>query len=87
MIVQADSFNRSTIGTVIVAVITSNLKLANAPGNISLSRKDSRLPKGSVINVSQIITLDRSYLHTKVSTLSPKLLALLEDGLRLVMGL
>jgi mRNA interferase MazF len=87
VVVQANSFNRSKIQTVIVAVITSNLRLGEAPGNVILSRKDSHLPKDSVINVSQVVTLDKSRLCAKVSTLPPKLLTLLEDGLRLVMAL
>ena len=87
VVVQADCFNRSRIQTVIVAVITSNLKLAEAPGNLLLPRRDSHLRKDSVINVSQVVTLDKSYLRAKVSVLPPKPLALLDDGLRLVLGL
>jgi len=87
VVVQADSFNRSRIQTVIVAVITSNLKLAEAPGNFLLPRKGSRLRRDSVVNVSQVVTLDKSYLRAKVSTLPSKQLVLLEDGLRLVLEL
>ena len=87
VIVQADAFNRSRIQTVIAAVITSNLRLAEAPGNILLSRKQSGLPKDSVVNVSQIVTLDRAYLADKVGSLRPRQLTLLEDGLRLVLEL
>jgi len=87
VIVQADAFNRSRIQTVIAAVITSNLRLAEAPGNFLLSRKESGLPKESVVNVSQIVTLDRAYLAAKVASLRPRQLALLEDGLRLALGL
>ncbi len=87
VIVQADAFNRSSIQTVIAAVVTSNLKLAEAPGNFLLSRKETGLPKGSVVNVSQIITLDRTYLAAKVGSLGPRQLALLDDGLHRVLGL
>ena len=87
VIVQADAFNRSRIQTVVAAVITSNLKLAEAPGNLLLSRKESGLPRDSVVNVSQIVTLDRAYLTAKVGSLRPRQLTLLEDGLRLVLGL
>lgn len=87
VIVQADAFNRSRIQTVIAAVITSNLKLAEAPGNFLLFRKESGLPKESVVNVPQIVTLDRAYLTAKVGSLRPTQLTLLEDGLRLVLGL
>ena len=87
VIVQADAFNRSRIQTVIAAVITSNLKLAEAPGNFLLSRKESSLPRESVVNVSQIVTLDRAYLTARVGSLRPIQLTLLEEGLRLVLGL
>lgn len=87
VIVQADAFNRSHIQTVIAAVMTSNLRLVEAPGNFLLSRRESGLPKDSVVNVSQIITLDRVYLQAKVGSLGPKPLALLDNGLKLVLGL
>jgi len=87
VIVQADSFNRSQIQTVLVAVITTNMRLAEAPGNVILPRRQSKLPKDSVINLSQIITLDKSFLTEKVGRLSPKQLLALDDGLRLVFSL
>jgi mRNA interferase MazF len=87
VVVQADAFNRSRIQTVIAAAVTSNLSLAEAPGNFVVSRKESRLPKDSVVNVSQIVTLDRAYLLAKVASLRPRQLSLLEDGLRLALGL
>ncbi|MCU0640230.1 MAG: type II toxin-antitoxin system PemK/MazF family toxin [Candidatus Krumholzibacteria bacterium] len=86
VIVQADSFNRSNINTVIVAVISSNLRLAGAPGNLLLKRRDSRLDRNSVVNVSQLITLDKSYLTKKVSGLKPEFQAVLDEGLRLVLS-
>ena len=73
--------------TVIAAVITSNLKLTEAPGNIFLPHKESRLPKDSVINVSQLITLDKAFLTEKVGKLRSQKLFALEDGLRLVFSL
>jgi len=87
VIVQADSFNLSQIQTTIVAVITSNMQLAQAPGNVVLTRRQSRLPKQSVINVSQLITLDKSYLTERVGKLPSGQLLTLEDGLRLVLSL
>ncbi len=87
VIVQADSFNRSSIKTILVAVITSNLRLAEAPGNVILPRKESHLQKDSVINVSQLITLDKSFLTEKIGKLKPKRLLSLEDGVRLVLSL
>ncbi|MBU8922726.1 MAG: type II toxin-antitoxin system PemK/MazF family toxin [Bacteroidales bacterium] len=86
VIVQSDPFNRSNISTVIVAVISSNLKLSSAPGNILLKRKESRLSRDSVINVSQIITLDKSYPTERVSKLRSGLLADLNEGIRLVLS-
>jgi mRNA interferase MazF len=87
IIVQADAFNQSKINTVIGLVITSNLGLANAPGNISLSKKDSGLPKDSVINVSQIITIDKRYLTEFVKKIRSSIMHEIENGLRLVLDL
>lgn len=87
VVVQSDAFNRSRIQTVIVAVITSNLRLTEAPGNLSLSRSQSGLPKESVVNVSQLITLDRSVLTQRIKRLPTRQLAALDDGLRLVLAL
>ena len=87
VIVQSNEFNDSNIGTVIAAVITSNIYLASAPGNILLSKKNSKLSKKSVINVSQLITVDKSFLTNKVHTLSSKLMAQIDDGIRLVLKL
>jgi len=87
VIVQADSFNRSRIQTVIVAVITSNVFLAHAPGNFALSKRRSGLPKDSVVNISQLITLDRSYLTERVGRLGPSQINTLDEGLRLVLSM
>jgi mRNA interferase MazF len=87
LIVQADSFNRSRIATVIVVAITSNLGLAEAPGNVLLSSADSKLPRDSVVNVSQVLTLDRRYLTEMVGCLSDRVVETVESGLRLVLNL
>jgi mRNA interferase MazF len=87
LIVQSDDFNRSRIRTVIAVVITSNLRLAEAPGNVLLSRKSSGLPKKSVANVSQLITVDKSFLTKKAGKLSPQILKDAEAGIRLVLSL
>ena len=87
IILQSDAFNRSKIRTVVAAVITSNTRLAGAPGNVSLTRKQSGLPRNSVVNVSQIITLDRSYLAKRVDRLAAKQLTAVEAGLRMVLDL
>ena len=87
VIIQSDDFNRSRIQTAIAIVITSNLQLAEAPGNVVLSKKESGLPKKSVVNVSQLITVDRSFLAEKVRKLGRDKLREIEMGVRLVLGL
>ncbi|MCC6126927.1 MAG: type II toxin-antitoxin system PemK/MazF family toxin [Pirellulales bacterium] len=87
LIVQSDDFNRSRIGTVIAVVITSNTRLAEAPGNVLLSKKSSGLPKESVANVSQLITLDKAFLAKKVRKLAKRELAAVEAGLQLILSL
>ena len=87
LIIQSDAFNASNIPTVVVLAITSNLALANAPGNVFVSSEESSLPRDSVINVSQIITLDKAFLSDYVSTLSGKFMRQIEEGIRLVLSL
>ena len=87
LVVQSDSFNQSKILTVVVAVITKNLELAKAPGNVSITARTSRLPVDSVVNVSQVITIDKSLLTEFVSTLPNKKMEKIEEGLRLVLSL
>jgi mRNA interferase MazF len=86
-IIQADEFNKSKINTIIAAVITSNTRLAVAPGNVLLSPQKSKLPKESVINVSQIITFDKSFLSEKIHTLSHEIITQVDEGLKLVLKL
>jgi mRNA interferase MazF len=87
VVVQSDDFNRSRIHTVIVASITSNMRLADAPGNVVLTRRESHLPRQSVVNVSQLITLDKSFLTERIGRLQRKSVLALEEGLRLVLSL
>lgn len=87
VIVQSDAFNRSEISTILVAAISSNLRLAEAPGNIFLKRRDSRLPKDSVINVSQLLTLDKKCLIEKTAELSPKRILELDEGLKIAISI
>jgi len=87
LVVQADSFNRSRIQTVIVAAITTNLELADAPGNVLLPMRSAGLPRDSVVNVSQLLTLDRSFLTEHAGTLSPRLQGTVDQGLRAVLPL
>jgi mRNA interferase MazF len=87
VIVQADAVNRSRITTVIGAIITSNLKLKDAPGNIHLPRGTGGLPRESVINVSQLITFDKDFAAGRVGRLPPHKQSELDAGLRLVLAL
>lgn len=87
LVVQSDAFNASRIGTVVVVALTSNLELAEAPGNVRLSRRTTGLSKASVANVSQVLTLDRSLLDRAVRTIPESAMTAVDDGLRLVLGL
>lgn len=86
VIVQSNEFNRSQIRTVVCVAITSNLKLAEAPGNVQLETYYTGLPHDSVANVSQIITLDRSFLTERVGQLPLPILEEILDGVGLVLG-
>jgi len=87
LVVQSDTFNQSRIRTVLAVIITSNTRLAKAPGNVLLTRAQSGLPRQSVVNVSQIVTLDKSYLTVRVGRLRPAQRNEVDRGLRLVMSL
>ena len=87
LVVQANAFNLSRIQTTIAAVITSNLELAEAPGNVLLPARLSGLPRDSVVNVSQLLTLDRGFLTEHAGTLPPRLQQSVDEGLRVVLHL
>ncbi|MFN8496800.1 MAG: type II toxin-antitoxin system PemK/MazF family toxin [Anaerolineae bacterium] len=87
LIVQADEFTRSRIQTVIGVVMTTNLRLAAAPGNLLVTADESGLPRDSVINVSQIVTIDKTFLTDRVGKLSYQTMSLVEEGLRLALAL
>ncbi|HJZ83870.1 MAG TPA: type II toxin-antitoxin system PemK/MazF family toxin [Polyangia bacterium] len=87
LVVQSDDFNRSAIGTVVIVAITSNTRLAGAPGNVLLSRRDTRLRRDSVANVSQMLTVDKTFLVERVSVLPTRVRERVEAGLRLVLSL
>lgn len=86
VVVQSNAFNRSRIGTVLVVAITSNLDLAAAPGNVRLPCTDSLLPRESLANVSQLLTIDRRFLTGRVASLPAEIVAAIDDGLRLVLA-
>ncbi len=87
LIVQSDDFNRSRIRTVIAVVLTTNLRLAKAPGNVAVSTEDTALPRDSVANVSQIIILDKKFFAERVSRVSDRIMMSVEDGIRTVLAL
>lgn len=87
LVVQSDPFNRSLIQTVVALAITKNIELGKAPGNVSITARASRLPVDSVINVSQVITIDKNLLTEFVSTLPNKKMEKVEEGLRLILNL
>lgn len=87
LVVQADAFNRSRIRTVLAVILTSNLRLLDAPGNVLLPAKASGLPKDSVVNVSQVVTLDRSFFVQRIGRVPPPAMARVDAGLRLVLEL
>ncbi len=87
IVLQSDAFNRSKIRTVVAAVITSNIELADAPGNVSLTPRLSGLPCNSVVNVSQIVTIARSYLAECVGRLAVTHMTAVDEGVRLVLDL
>jgi len=84
VVIQNNLFNRSKINTVIVCALTSNLKRAKAPGNVLLSKGEANLKKESVVNISQIITVDKLDLVEKIGTLSPKRVRQILEGVKLL---
>jgi len=87
LVIQDDIFTQSRIRTVIVVVITSNTQLAEAPGNVLLPRQASGLPKDSVANVSQILTLDKAFLVERIGSLPNSLQEEVDEGLRTILTL
>lgn len=84
LVLQGDSINQSRISTVICVAITSNLQWADAPGNVQIEPEETGLPKPSVINCTQIVTLDRSQLTERVGTLSASLLRQVMAGMDII---
>jgi mRNA interferase MazF len=87
VVVQHDRFNRSAISTIVVAAITSNLRLAAMPGNVRLRKGEAKLARPCVVNVSQLGTVDRERLTERVGTLGPARVREVLGGLGLVLGL
>ena len=87
VVVQHDRFNRSAIGTTVVAAITSNLRLAAMPGNVRLRKGEANLDRPSVVNVTQLRTIDRERLTDPIGVLGPTRILEVLSGLALVLGL
>lgn len=86
VVVQNDTFNRSAIKTTIICILTTNLRLEKAPGNVSLAKGDGNLPKPSVVNISQILTVNKTdlLLEEKIGQLPKQKVELILSGLRLI---
>ncbi len=87
LVVQADSFNRSRLPTILAVVLTSNMRLLEAPGNVLLPSRESGLPKDSTAVVSQVVTLDQEYLESRAGQIPPHRMAQVDAGLRLALDL
>jgi mRNA interferase MazF len=85
VVIQNDLFNQSRLNTTVVCVLTSNLKRGNAPGNVLLARDEANLPKRSVVNVTQLLTIDKSDLVRKIGTLSERRVWEIMDGIHLLL--
>lgn len=85
LVVQADAFNRSRLQTVLCVVLTSNTRLLDAPGNVLVRQAESGLPRDSVANVTQVVTLDRHFLSENTGRIQPGTMAKVDAGLRLVL--
>lgn len=87
LVLQSDPFNASRIATVIAAIISSNPALTEAPGNVHLGKAEPGLAKSSVVNVSQLVTIDRALLTQRVRALPAAAMRSVDEGVRLVLGL
>lgn len=87
LVIQTDKFNQSQLNTVVIVIISTNLTLIRSDGNVSLTARQSELPKDSVVNVSQLLTIDKTLLQDYVSTLSERKMEQIDKGLRLVLNL
>jgi len=87
VIVSSNAFNRSRIRTVLAVVLTSNIRLSDAPGNVFLAAAASGLPKDSVANASQVVTLDKGFLFGRCGRIPPRGMKAIDDGVRLALSL
>jgi mRNA interferase MazF len=87
LIVQANTFNRSRISTVLAVIITTNERMADAPGSVRLSSRETGLMEQSIVNISQIVTADRTFLRQRIGRVRTETMVRVESGLRLILGL
>ena len=87
LVLQSNAFNQSRINTIVVAAITSNLRFENMPGNVRLSKGEAGIPKASVVNISQIHSIDRSFIESRIGTLPSGRLKLVKSGIQLLFDL
>ena len=86
LVVQEDAYNESRLATVIVLSLTSDARYGEMPGNVQLSKEQSGLERDSIVNVTQVTTIDRSWLESRVGKLRKSVMDQVEYGLRLVLG-
>jgi len=84
VVIQNNLFNRSRINTAVVCTLTSNLKRSSAPGNVTLAKDEANLPRQSVVNISQIFTVNKSDLSEKIGTLSANRVSQILSGIALL---
>ena len=87
LVLQSDSFNRSKIGMIVVAALSTNLDLARAPGNVAVSPQETGLDRESVINVTQILSADKRLFSERIGRVSDRVMHRVEEGIRLVLDL
>jgi mRNA interferase MazF len=87
LVVSSDEFNRSRIRTVVAAVLTTNLRLVAALGNVLVAAGETGLPRDSVVNVSQVVTVDKSFLTERAGLVGGRAMMAVENGLRTVLAL
>lgn len=85
VVIQNDAFNKSKINTVVVCALSSNVKLSHAPGNVLLKKGEANLPKPSVVNISQVMTINKDELETKIGQLSKKRTEEIIDGFQFLL--
>lgn len=87
LVISSDGFNHSRIRTILAAGLTTNLGLADAPGNVFVASEESGLPRDSVVNISQVLTVDKEFVLARTGRLGTRSMSAVENGLRSVLGL